>query len=186
LGGVRYPLTTPPKSSVPIEIAADFARAVDWATTSRRSAVRRPGRTRLKVTPRSRRTNGETGTTTTTPRPPLTRSGSRCLMPEKLPSEKATQSRKRAKEGRPLRRPLRTVHDPGGWSVTPGVRSVTSGGCEGRLTLHRQTGGSGTSLSSSPRRNSRAALVAKHRRWLVRRLLAEQVKRLRQPLPRPG
>ena len=45
-------------------------------STSRRSAVRRLGRTRRRVTPRPRRTSGGTGTTTTTPRPRLTRSGS--------------------------------------------------------------------------------------------------------------
>ncbi len=45
-------------------------------STSRRSAVRRLGRTRPRVTPRPRRTSGGTGTTTTTPRPRLTRSGS--------------------------------------------------------------------------------------------------------------
>src|SRR5271170_7419889 len=54
---------------------------------SRRSAVRRPGRTRQKVTPRPRRTSGGTGTTTTTPRPRLTRNGSRCPTLEKPPSE---------------------------------------------------------------------------------------------------
>jgi len=45
-------------------------------STSRRSGVRRPGRTRQRVTPRPRRTSGGTGTTTTTPSPRLTRSGS--------------------------------------------------------------------------------------------------------------
>jgi hypothetical protein len=61
---------------------------------SRRSAVRRLGRTRQRVTPRPRRTSGGTGTTTTTPRPRLTRSGSRCPTLEKPPSESATQRRK--------------------------------------------------------------------------------------------
>ena len=37
-------------------------------SSSRRSAVRRPGRTRRRDTPRLRRTSGGTGTTTTTPR----------------------------------------------------------------------------------------------------------------------
>ena len=74
-------------------------------STSRRSAARRRGRTRQRVTPRPRRTSGGTGTTTTTPRPRLTRSGSRCPTLEKPPSESATQRRNRAKEGRPLRRP---------------------------------------------------------------------------------
>src|SRR6267378_3708394 len=73
-------------------------------STSRRSVVRRPGRTRQRVTPRPRRTSGGTGTTTTRPRPRLTRSGSRCPTLEKPPSKSATQGRKRAKEGRPLRR----------------------------------------------------------------------------------
>ncbi len=45
-------------------------------STARRSAVRRPGRTRPKVIPRPRRTSGGTGTTTMTPRPRPTRSGS--------------------------------------------------------------------------------------------------------------
>jgi hypothetical protein len=44
-------------------------------STSRRSAVRRPGRTRQRVTPRPRRTSGGTGTTTTTPSRRLIRSG---------------------------------------------------------------------------------------------------------------
>src|ERR1700681_2429588 len=73
-------------------------------STSRRSAVRRLGRTRQGVTPRPRRTSGGTGTTTTPPRPRLTGSGSRCPTREKPPSESATQRRKRAKERRPLRR----------------------------------------------------------------------------------
>src|SRR5215469_946128 len=38
-------------------------------STSRRSAGRRPGRTRRRVIPRARRTNGGTGTTTTAPKP---------------------------------------------------------------------------------------------------------------------
>src|SRR6266849_4872539 len=62
-------------------------------STSRRSAVRRLGRTRRRVTPRPRRTSGGTGTTTTTPRPRLTGSGSRCPTLEKPPSENATQRR---------------------------------------------------------------------------------------------
>jgi len=45
-------------------------------STSRHSAVRRLGWTRHRVTPRPRRTSGGTGTTTTMPRPRLTRSGS--------------------------------------------------------------------------------------------------------------
>ena len=45
-------------------------------STSLRSAARRTGRTRQRVTRRPRRTSGGTGTTTTTPRPRLTRSGS--------------------------------------------------------------------------------------------------------------
>src|SRR5437870_6267311 len=48
---------------------------------------------------RPRRTSGGTGTTTTRPRPRLTRSGTRCPALEKPPSESATQRRKRAKEG---------------------------------------------------------------------------------------
>jgi predicted dithiol-disulfide oxidoreductase (DUF899 family) len=59
-------------------------------STSRRSAVRRLGRTRQRVTPRPRRTSGGTGTTTTTPRPRLTGCGSRCPTLEKPPSESAT------------------------------------------------------------------------------------------------
>src|SRR5438552_2679771 len=66
-------------------------------STLRRSAVRRLGRIRQRVTPRRRRTSGGTGTTTTTPRPRRTRSGSRCPTLEKPPSESATQRRKRAK-----------------------------------------------------------------------------------------
>jgi predicted dithiol-disulfide oxidoreductase (DUF899 family) len=69
-------------------------------STSRRSAVRRLGRTRQRVTPRPRRISGGTGTTATTPRPRLIRSGSRWPTLEKPPSENATQRRKRAKEGR--------------------------------------------------------------------------------------
>ena len=45
---------------------------------------------------------------------------------------------------------------------------MTSEGCGGRSAHHRRSGGSVTSLSSSPRRNSRATLVAKHGRWRVR------------------
>src|ERR1700683_740244 len=59
---------------------------------SRRSAARRPGRTRQRVTPRLRRINGGTGTTTTTPRPRLMRSGSRYPALKKPPSERATPS----------------------------------------------------------------------------------------------
>jgi hypothetical protein len=56
------------------------------------------------VFPRPRRTSGGTGTTTTTPRPRLTRGGSIYYptLKEPLPGG-ATQRRKRAKEGRPLR-----------------------------------------------------------------------------------
>src|SRR6266700_7043867 len=64
-------------------------------STSRRSAVRRLGRTRQRVTPKPRRTSGGTGTTTTTPRPRLTRSGSRCPTLEKPPSESATRRTQR-------------------------------------------------------------------------------------------
>src|SRR5215472_13434998 len=67
-------------------------------STSRRSAVRRLGRTRQRVTPRPRRTSGGTGMTTTAPRPRLTPSGSRCATPEKPLSEKPTQTRRRDKE----------------------------------------------------------------------------------------
>jgi predicted dithiol-disulfide oxidoreductase (DUF899 family) len=77
----------------------DEAMGPSGATsTSRRSAVRRRGRTRLKVTPRPRRTNGGTGTTATTPGPRPTRSGSRYLTPGKPPSERATKRREQAKE----------------------------------------------------------------------------------------
>ena len=41
--------------------------------------------------PQTRHTSGGTGTTTTTPRPHLTRSGSRCPTPEKPPSESTTK-----------------------------------------------------------------------------------------------
>ena len=58
-------------------------------STSRRSAVRRLGRTRRRVTPRPRRTSGGTGTTTTTPRPRLTRSGSISSPTLKEPPPKA-------------------------------------------------------------------------------------------------
>src|SRR5258708_11270031 len=68
-------------------------------STSRRSAVRRLGRTRQRVTPRPRRTSGGTGTTTTTPRPRLIRSGSRCPTLEKPPSESATQRLNSARSG---------------------------------------------------------------------------------------
>src|SRR6266404_2926791 len=78
--------------------------ALGTISTSLRSGARRSGRTRQRVTPRPRRTSGGTGRTTTTPRPRLTRSGSRCPTLEKPPSKSATQGRKRAKEGRPLRR----------------------------------------------------------------------------------
>jgi hypothetical protein len=44
-------------------------------STSHRSAVRKPGRTRQRVTPKPRRTSGGTGTTITTPKPRRTRSG---------------------------------------------------------------------------------------------------------------
>ena len=63
-------------------------------STSRRSAVRRLGRTRRRVIPRPRRTSGGTGTTTTKPRPRLTRSGSRCHRPQGAAPESATQRRK--------------------------------------------------------------------------------------------
>ena len=89
-----------------INSRGDEAMGTTWSatSTSRRSAVRRHGRTRRRVTPRPRRTSGGTGTTTTTPRPRLNRSGSRCPTLEKPPSGSATQRRKRPKEGRPLRR----------------------------------------------------------------------------------
>src|SRR5580658_2597473 len=67
-------------------------------STSRRSAGRRLGRTRQKVTPRLRRTSGGTGMTTTTQGPRLTRSGSRYPTREKPPSESASQGQKRAIE----------------------------------------------------------------------------------------
>jgi predicted dithiol-disulfide oxidoreductase (DUF899 family) len=63
-------------------------------STSRRSAVRRLGRTRQMATPRPRRTSGGTGTTTTTAMPLLTRSGLRCPTPEKPPSESAKHNRR--------------------------------------------------------------------------------------------
>ena len=50
---------------------------------SRRSAVRRPGRTPRRATPRLRRTSGGTGTTTTAQRPRRMRSGSRCPTPKR-------------------------------------------------------------------------------------------------------
>jgi predicted dithiol-disulfide oxidoreductase (DUF899 family) len=53
---------------------------------SRRSAARRPGRTRPRATPRARLTNGGTGTTATSPKPLPTPSGSRCPTPERPPS----------------------------------------------------------------------------------------------------
>src|SRR5262249_1383464 len=68
--------------------------ALGTTSTSPRSAVRKLGRIRRKATPRHRRTNGGIGTTTTTPRPRLTRSGLRCPTLEKPPSESATQRRK--------------------------------------------------------------------------------------------
>src|SRR5580700_6390215 len=74
-------------------------------STSRRSAVRRLGRTRRRVTLRPKRTSGGTGTTTTTPSQRLTRSGwiySPILRGP--PSEGAKKRRKRAKEGRDSRR----------------------------------------------------------------------------------
>ena len=61
-------------------------------STSRRSAVRKLGRTRRRVIRRPRPTNGGTGTTTTTPRPRRTRNGSRCPMSAKRPSESRTRS----------------------------------------------------------------------------------------------
>jgi hypothetical protein len=77
---------------------------------SRRSAVRRLGRTRQRVTPRPRRTSGGTGTTTTAPRPRLTRNGSRCPTLEKPPSERATQRRKHDRgPSRPLDRRAQAV-----------------------------------------------------------------------------
>src|SRR6476619_6015833 len=63
-------------------------------STSRRSAVRRLGRIRQKVIRRPRLTSGGTGTTTTTPRPRLARSGSRCPTLEKLPFESPTLANK--------------------------------------------------------------------------------------------
>jgi hypothetical protein len=50
--------------------------------------------TRRRVTRRPRRTSGGTGTTTTPPRPHLTRSGSRCPTLEKQPFESATPGNK--------------------------------------------------------------------------------------------
>ena len=49
--------------------------------------------------PGRRRISGGTGTTTTTPRPRLTRSGSRCPMLEKPRSESVTRRRKREVSG---------------------------------------------------------------------------------------
>src|SRR2546430_1650456 len=71
-------------------------------STSRRSAVKRLGRTRQRVILRLRRTNGGTGMTTTTPSPRLIRSGltSQPTLKEP-PSEGARRKRqKRVKEGR--------------------------------------------------------------------------------------
>ena len=95
-------------------------------STSLRSGARRNGRTRQRVIPRPRRTSGGTGTTTTTPRPRLTRSGSRCPTLEKPPSESATQRRKRAKEGRPLRRlrPAGSFHTGAARVLPQGARSI--------------------------------------------------------------
>jgi hypothetical protein len=45
---------------------------------------------------------------------------------------------------------------------------MTNAGCLGRWARHRRTVGSGTSLSWSPKRSSRAALVAARCHWLVR------------------
>jgi len=69
-------------------------------STSRRSAVRRPGRTRQRVILKLRRTSGGTGMTTTTRSPRLTRSGSISQATLKEPPpEGAPKRRKRAKEG---------------------------------------------------------------------------------------
>src|SRR5262249_7765281 len=73
-------------------------------STSHRSAVKRPGRTRPRVIPRRRRTSGGTGTTTTTQKPRLTRSASNRPKVDKPLYERAAQKRKRRKQRRPLRR----------------------------------------------------------------------------------
>src|SRR5690242_13873270 len=66
--------------------------------TSLRSAVRRHGRTHPRVTLKLRHISGGTGTTTTTPKPRLTRNGLRSPTLEKPLSESATPRRKRAEE----------------------------------------------------------------------------------------
>jgi len=76
--------------------SSTIAATSRWAapgtiSTSPRSDDRRSGKTRRRATRKRRRTSGGTGTTTTSPRPRLTRSGSRCPTPEKLPSESGTQ-----------------------------------------------------------------------------------------------
>ena len=63
-------------------------------STSRRSAVRRRGKTRPRAIPRRRPTSGGTGTTTTRPKPLRTQSGSRSPTPEKPPSASKPPTRK--------------------------------------------------------------------------------------------
>ena len=68
--------------------------------------VRRPGKTRQRVTLRPRRTSGGTGMTTTTPSPRLTRNGSTSQPTLKEPPcEGARKRQKTAKERQPLRPP---------------------------------------------------------------------------------
>src|SRR6185312_12313684 len=65
---------------------------------SHRSAVRKPGRTRQRVTLKRLPTNGGTGMTATRPALRLTRSGLKYPPPAKQRSESATQKRKRDRE----------------------------------------------------------------------------------------
>src|SRR5262249_1154783 len=71
-----------------------------WGTsgttsTSRPSAVRKFGKTRQRVIPSPSRTSGGIGTTTTPPRPRLTKSGSRCPTPGKPTSRGSATNRRK-------------------------------------------------------------------------------------------
>src|SRR4029453_9530958 len=97
-----------------INSRGDEAMGTTWSYLDIiRSAVRRLGRTRQRVTPRRRRTSGGTGTTTTAPRRCLARSGARCPTLEKPPSESATSATRTtstpptADRGAPTRRRAR-------------------------------------------------------------------------------
>ena len=96
-------------------------------------------------------------------------------------SQSCSEGKSQAQDPRSCTRSVRgqfynifTIRRPEGHSLLRWTRELETPRCgKGTSLLHganlsRRTRGSGTSLSWSPKRNSRAALVARHRCWRVR------------------